>query len=129
MRLGLGSFIGVVSAPRLGGCRTCLVLATDAGEFGTRPFSLSSKVGLAVKRTRVAPRRGRVGHGYLCVSRPVAYLWRLQSPGASSSSTSPTPGPGPKAIPMLFVPPREKGNDDLTPCKEVLKIWLGQDGR
>lgn len=48
-RLGLGSFFGSVSIPQLGGRRTCLVLATDAGRFGTRPFaSARQRVGCEV---------------------------------------------------------------------------------
>lgn len=41
----LGSFIGSVSTPRLGGRRTCLVLAVDAGGFGTQAFASGAPLG------------------------------------------------------------------------------------
>lgn len=45
LRPGLGWFFGHVSTLRLGGCRTCPVLAEDAGGFGTQPFASSRPAG------------------------------------------------------------------------------------
>lgn len=65
VRLGLGSSSGSISTPRLGGRRTCLVLAADAGRFEPNHLPQAPRWAGGEVST-VALRQGHGGCGLVC---------------------------------------------------------------